>query len=86
MNHKILAETSTRVRAPAAAGEFHPFVEIMTADKDDLGEHTTQMKPVPALITATPLLCGIMEYRRAGMVAARCVSFNLSSRVISSQF
>jgi hypothetical protein len=33
----------------------------------------------PALVAAAPLLCGIMEYRRARMVATWSVAVNLLS-------
>jgi hypothetical protein len=40
---------------------------------------------VPSLVTASPLLCGIMKYRRARVVGAWSIAFNLFSSKRTSQ-
>ena len=92
---RLALAPSARVRAPGAAREFHPLVEIMAAYSNylvaDMSQKLGVLRLVPAFVAATPLLCGVMKYRRTGMVAAGRFTLNLFNskgrpQQVSSQF
>jgi hypothetical protein len=57
----------------------------------DMSQKLGVLRLVPAFVAATPLLCGVMKYRRTGMVAAGRFTLNLFNskgrpQQVSSQF